>query len=609
MLDRLQKNSQSALLVILAVTLAVLFGTQFGPRQGCSSEDFKGVPYIAKVYGRTIAQQDFQSVARIVRLNDNRTGPMRRAIVDGLIERELLAHEGERMGLRVTEAELNDEIRGGYYFVSLGSQQLPQLMGYGRVESSRRFAIYSNDESRNPNDPPPAFRLEDFERWVAGVYSRTITDYKNFMARELLAERVRTIVTSSVRPSVDEVWRDYERNHTQVSVRYLRFSPDFYRLTVRDDDPTLVQAFAASHQDEINRQWEQRRESLRDLPAQVRLRHILLRFPDDAQDPAKLAIRQRADEIRRRIATGAEPWIRMARLYSQDSEHWKDGGETSWVTADRVDLPDDVKRALTALSPGQMSEVIQSPLGVHIVQLVGRRQGTVTEADGKAEIARELFRLTRGNELANEAATGGQRRLGEAGATLDTVSAALAQEALEAFYRGPVPAAETLAGDNPLAPETRTDVGAPEVRETQPFTQNASFPGVSSGDALVSASFALTAERPSPAAPITVGDERFILRLKDGGLQRASRTDFDGERIRLMDEFVSARRREAILQFIARLRARAERDQQLRMGTSPLLQEPRRESAEGATSGGAAPSAPAARPSAPAPAPAPAPAN
>lgn len=585
MFERITKSSQSLLLVILVATLATLFGTQFGSRTGgCSADDFKSVPFIAKVYGRTISQQDFQSIARLVRLTEGRSPILRRAIVHGLIERELLAHEAERIGMRVTEDELNREIRAGYFFYTLGSSELAQLnalsfdRSFGTPETSRHFAIYSQDESRNPEDPLPPFKFEDFERWVAGWFSRTVPDYKQFLARELLAERMRRIVLASVRASDDEVWRDYERNHTTVTVRYLHFSPDFYRLTVNTDEQAALDAFAASHQEEIQRQWEQRRESLRGLPTQVRIRHILLRFPDEAQEPMKLSIRQRLEAIRARIIAG-QSFVRMARLYSQDDQSWREGGESSWTSVDRVDLPDDVKRVLPSLQVGQLSEVIQSPLGVHLVQLIGRRQGDVTEADAKREIARDLFRLTRGNELANEAAQEAQRRLAESGATFESVAAAMNLAALEQFYGGHVPGPETLPGNNILTPETRSNIGAPEARETPPFTATGSFPGVSiGGDTLVTAAFALTEEHPSPAAPIAVGDDRFILRLKENGRVSASRADFERDRLRLIEEFLAARRREAITQYIAHLRIKAEREREIRMGNSPLIQEPRRES-------------------------------
>ncbi|MBL8678093.1 MAG: peptidylprolyl isomerase [Myxococcales bacterium] len=588
MLERLSKNSQSLMIVVLVASLAMIFGTQFGNRPGgCSADDFKAPTFIAKVYGNTISQQDFQSLARLVRLSDGRNPTLRRAIVNGLVERELLAHEAERVGLRVTDDELNREITGGYIFLTLGVNELEQLNASGTryaspLTSRQGPVIYSQDENRGPNDPPPPFKVEDFQRWVANAYARTVADYKLVLEREVLAERMRQLVIASVRASDDEVWREYERNHTQVSVRYVRFSPEFYRTTVPDDDDAAVNAFAASHQEQINTQFTQRRDSLRGLPAQVRIRHILLRFPDDAQDPAKLAIRQRLEALRTRITAG-ENWVRLARLYSQD-DHWREGGLSSWTAVDRVDLPDDVKRVLPNLQAGQMSEVIQSPLGVHLIQVVGRRQGDVPEADAKREIARDLFRLTRGNELANEAALAAQRRLGEAGATLETVAAAIGAEALAAFYRGPVPATETLPGNNPLTPETRSDLGTPEVKETPAFTQTGSFPGVSDGDALVAASFALTAERPAPAAPINVGDDRFLIRLKDNGRQNASRSDFERDRMRLQEEFIGARRRDAIVQYVARLRTRAERDRELRLGNSPLMQEPRRET-EGSGSG------------------------
>jgi parvulin-like peptidyl-prolyl isomerase len=575
MFEGLRKNSQSFLLVVLVSSLAVLFGTQFGPGQrGCGPESFK-VNYIARVYGNTIGEQDFQSMARLTNLGERQNQRvLRQAIVDGLIERELLAHEAERLGYRVSDEEMNQEIRDGYTYMSLGSRQIAELTGgFGPVPlSARQRVVYSRTEAREPDAPPPAFNYDDFEQWVRGAFGRTVPDYKRLLAREMLAERMRQAVMVNVRASEDEVWRDYERGHNQVTLRYIEFSPDFYRTVVNTDDQAAVDAFAQAHQSEINQQWEQRRESLRGLPEQVRIRQILLRFPENAEEPARIATMQRAQVIRDRIAAGQD-FVRMARLYSQDESHWRDAGESSWVAPDRVDAPDDVKRALAGLQPGQVSQPIRSPLGVHIVQLLGRRQGDVAEADAKRDIARELYRIVRGNELANEAANRAQQLLAAPGATMDSVAAQLHTEGLTAFYRGPVPPPETLPGNNVLEPVSHTDVGAPELRETQPFTRTATIPGIENSEGLVRAAFQLTEQNPAPSAPVAIGDERFVIRLKEGGRQMASREEFEREKPRLMEEYVLAKRRETLQQYIARLRAAAERAGNVRIGNSPLIQQ------------------------------------
>ncbi len=66
--------------------------------------------------------------------------------------------------------------------------------------------------------------------------------------------------------SDEEMWRDYQRTHDQMAVRFIRFNLNFYRGLVRDDDAAQVEAWAGQHNEEIQRQWERRRE-LRGLAA------------------------------------------------------------------------------------------------------------------------------------------------------------------------------------------------------------------------------------------------------------------------------------------------------------------------------------------------------
>src|SRR5262249_28386357 len=155
MFEGLRKNTQSFMLVILIATLATLFGTQFGPgARGCNSGSLR-VPQIARVYGQEIKEQDFQSMARMTMLNDRGNNrALRQAIVDGLIERELLVHEATRLGMDVSEDDINREIREGFYYMSLGSRQLDELSGgMGRFPvSARQHTTYARAESHNPND-------------------------------------------------------------------------------------------------------------------------------------------------------------------------------------------------------------------------------------------------------------------------------------------------------------------------------------------------------------------------------------------------------------------------------------------------------------------------
>jgi len=577
MIERLFKHSQSILFVVLIATLGTLFATQFGPRGGgCTNRSAWKINYIARVYNYTVSEQDFQAVARRVNLSGSRNPDLlRSAIVDGLIEREVMIHEAERLGFRISDDEINREIRDGYFYVSLGTKQLQQLAGaFGGVPiSARQLTVYTPAAEGETEPRRPKFNYEDFENWVKYFYGRTVNEYKQFLAREMLAERMRNLATASVRASEDEVWRDYERGHSQIALRYVRFSPRFFEQAVRDDDNAAIDQYLAAHTDAVNEEFGRRREQFRALPDQIRIRQILLRYPPDAQEPTRTATRLRAEALRAKIVAGQD-FVRVARLYSQDEITWRAGGDSGWVTTEQLDLPSDVKTAVMALQPGQLSAVLPGASGVFIVQVVGRRQGDLAEDAAKREIARELYVRDRSRELAQQAAERALQATTTAGGTgvaLEAAGLAAHNEGLEAFYRGPVPATETLPGNDTLTVESHGDIDAPELRETQSFTRGASIPGISDSEAVARAGFALTAEHSLHDQVLTAGEDRLIVRLKEGSRQVASREDFNRERQRLMDEYVLPRRREALVQFVTQLREAAQLAGEIHNGESSLL--------------------------------------
>jgi peptidyl-prolyl cis-trans isomerase D len=596
MFQGLRKHSQSFFIVILIASLATVFGINFGPSQGCRSGAIK-VAHVARVYGNNVSEQDFRTLARFSSLRDlsgdsrearDAARSAREAIVNRLVERELLAHEAERLGFRVSDDELNRDIRDGYFYNAMGnsldrfrwrqSHQLAMLAGTGPGEpppmNTREWTSYRSAEREG--DPPPPFHYEDFETWVRNVFGRTVREYKLLMTREILAQRIRDSIMSGVQVSEDEAWRTYERSQTTVTLRYLQFSPTFYRLTARDDVQSNVDAFARAHETEINERYTRQRSSYQGLPAQVRLRQIVLTYPTEGGDPARIATRQRAEAIHARVTAPGGDFVRTARLYSQDESTWRTAGETGWVAVDSI-TPEDVRRAVATLQRGQISAVIPATDGVHIVQLVDRREGNVAEAEAKADIARELYREQTGAERAAAAAARAQQLLNAPGATLDGVSSAIHADALREFYHGDVPAAETLPGNNPLEAQTHTDLGAPEIQETPAFRRDEaiSIAHVDETGPLVQAAYELTGEHPAGREPVVLGDERLVIALRNGGRQNASREEFNRVRLERMEELLHQRRQEVLEQYVLRLRAEAQRRGDVRTGNSPLIQERR----------------------------------
>jgi len=107
-----------------------------------------------------------------------------------------------------------------------------------------------------------------------------------------------------------------------------------------------------------------------DLPmvsTKYRLRQICV-YPD--REAAEIAVRERLIGIRERIVNG-ERFAMLARLYSQDPGTMAKGGELGMASKNLYWAP--FSDAAMALKEGQVSQIVQTPDGFHIIQLIERK--------------------------------------------------------------------------------------------------------------------------------------------------------------------------------------------------------------------------------------------
>lgn len=102
---------------------------------------------------------------------------------------------------------------------------------------------------------------------------------------------------------------------------------------------------------------------------EMNLAQILVRIPENASPEQIAARRARAEDIVRQLRTGGD-FAKIAATYSDSSDALK-GGEIGWRSAQR--LPEVFAKALGALQPGQVTPVIRSATGFHILKLLDKR--------------------------------------------------------------------------------------------------------------------------------------------------------------------------------------------------------------------------------------------
>lgn len=125
------------------------------------------------------------------------------------------------------------------------------------------------------------------------------------------------------------------------------------------------------------------------LPAmsvtQSRARHILLRPSAQLNETQA---RERLLDFKKRVQAGQADFAALAREHSQDGSAAQ-GGDLGW-TSPGMFVP-EFENVMNQLAPGEVSEPLLSRFGLHLIQLMERRQAKLSEAEQRSAI-RALLR-------------------------------------------------------------------------------------------------------------------------------------------------------------------------------------------------------------------------
>lgn len=147
-------------------------------------------------------------------------------------------------------------------------------------------------------------------------------------------------------------------------------APEREAMTIRKLIGQAVQVDTVFTDAELAERWTT------DGPGQeIRARHILFRVAADAPQAQRDSVRRLAEQVRTQAATG--DFAALARQYSTDPGSKDSGGDLGWFG--RGQMVPAFEQAAFALQPGQVSQLVESPFGLHIIKLEERRQSEIGE--------------------------------------------------------------------------------------------------------------------------------------------------------------------------------------------------------------------------------------
>ena len=293
-----------------------------------------------------------------------------------LIDEKVMVAEAERIGLRATDQELADELQHG----QLATILFPNGAFIGREG-------YEDFLQRNDLTVPQFEKME-----------------KDF----ILARKLRALINGSVSVTDSELRHEFERRNTKVKFEYAALSQDEIRKAIHPTDAELkafyernkatyansipekrkvkfvlidtakLEAQAAITPQELQAYYNQHLDDYR-VPEQVKVSHILIKTPlagaDGKIDSKGVEeARKKAQDILNQLKAGAK-FEDLAKKYSEDPGSGKQDGSLGWMGRGRT-VPEFEKTAFS-LPKGQLSGLVQSSYGYHIIRIDDKQQAHV----------------------------------------------------------------------------------------------------------------------------------------------------------------------------------------------------------------------------------------
>jgi len=486
MLEQMRKSSQSLLIYVLFGIVIAVFIINFGPQSqrgsGCEGS-MGGDESAARVGGETVSSQAYNYAFRLMGGGNQPVQflKMRRfkeAVMDRLIERELLATEAERLGFSVSEDDVHKMLIEAK-IVGLGvPHSLPRIQKDG---------VFNYDQFKN------------FALYELGLSPERFIEQQQ---RELLASHVRDLMRASVKVSPEEVKTTFEAKNRQINLEYVRFPSRKFEGEVEPTDAELA-AYIQANEAKLKETFGQRKAMYTDVPSEVRVRELVLKTVAPADEAAT---RKRAAAIAARVAKG-EPFTKLARELSEDEESRARGGDLGWKRKGTLGLSEEDEKSVLAAKAGTVVGPFKKGDALALFVTSGSRQGTLSFDAVKSEMAEERIRQEKAVALAKQHAEDAL-----------AIAKGAAGKSLKELFPGPAGAeADTKPAAKPVAKSAKTPAVPADTRaeETGLFTRRGSVvEQIGDSPALAKAAFDLKTDAPL-AGPFDIAGSFVIVRLKE----------------------------------------------------------------------------------------------
>lgn len=524
----------------LLVLMTVAMCWYLVPSAGNSGYNFGGAKQgvVAQVGGADITADEVRTTARQMLQQQMPQGGANMSMLlpffsqraaEQLITRQALIAEATRIGLRVNQDEIRDELQHGRYAATF----FPGGNFIGQAEYEDMLQRANLTPAKFEEEVGKDILLTKLQALVSGTAGVTESEiHEQFIKQNSKVKFEYAVlrqddIKKGLHPTEAEL-KSYYESHKAT---YANSIPEKRKVKYAVIDTSKAEAGVQVTQSDLQNYYDQHRDQYR-VPEQVKVSHILIKTPlpgpDGKVDEKGTAEAQRrAEDLLNQLKNGAR-FETLAEKYSEDPGSAKQGGSLGWIGRGQT-VPEFEKTAFS-LPKGQMSGLVKSSYGFHIIRVDDKQDAHMKSLDEVKSEIEPLIKQQKAQQLAQRQA------------------------------------------ENLLADARKEGIDAAAAKQGVPvitsdfFARKDMLPGLGPSPQFMDAVFSATGNAPPDAAPSSTGDVVFQLLA----VKPASTPTFEEIRSKVEDEFKTDQSRTLLAQKAQELSDRAKAEHDLKRAAKEL---------------------------------------
>ena len=381
MLESIRKHSKFVmiLLFLLIIPSFILVGIDSNYFSGSS-------PVVARVDGKDITQDDWDNAHRMEadRLRAEQPGldaklldtpEARYATLERLVRDRVFQVAAQKLHLAASDATLAREL-----------QKIPAIANLRKADGSLDTEGYRNllaAQGMTPEGFEASVRRDiSLGQVLGGVMNSALaTQPIADLALDALQQRREIQLalfdtarySDQVQPTDADLQAYYEQHKTQyeqaeqASIEYLVL------------DVPAVRARITINEDDLRTYYKENGARLAGVQQERRASHILINAPKTMPAAEREAAKAKANELLAQVKAEPANFASVAKTHSQDPGSAPQGGDLGFFA--RGAMVPEFEKIAFSLNKGEISDVVETEFGYHIIQLTDTKEPTIPSFD------------------------------------------------------------------------------------------------------------------------------------------------------------------------------------------------------------------------------------